>query len=145
LICTIKSKRKNFHRETSVQHSQRREKDDDFPIFFYFGRKLNMSKATPLMTSCGLGEEFRIQDLIRNGKAGDVNQGDAKASFFPKIRSHLFIIYYCEPFFEMKIVSKLVIHSTSTHLSFIHNIVYSTGLDSTSHCSESPSRVLLFL
>jgi ankyrin repeat protein len=37
-----------------------------------------MSKATPLMTSAGLGEEFRIQDLIRSGKAGDVNQGDAK-------------------------------------------------------------------
>jgi hypothetical protein len=37
-----------------------------------------MSKATPLQSAAGLGEDFKVQDLIKSGKAGDVNAGDAK-------------------------------------------------------------------
>jgi ankyrin repeat protein len=37
-----------------------------------------MSKATPLQSAAGLGEDFKVQDLVKSGKAGDVNAGDAK-------------------------------------------------------------------
>ncbi len=59
-----------------------------------------MSKATPLQSAAGseihqiehsivpttyllksgLGEDFKVQDLIKSGKAGDVNAGDAKVN-----------------------------------------------------------------